>query len=177
MREILFVHAEHQAFRDHRDAVESAVAEPLENRTRENVDDPFQADAAAAEFLGDERQRRARRLSDAEREVTGFSAHRDDEVPARRGLGVHHQVLEDLDAVMTGRLEAERVDVRRQVEIVVDRLRHVRHADPAAGPFFELHGGVRGVIAADRDELRDVQPQERRDGVLEVLLLEARIRA
>ena len=47
-------------------------------------------------------------LADAEREVAGFSPHRDDEVPARRGLRVDHQVLHDLDADVPRGLVAER---------------------------------------------------------------------
>ena len=86
------------------------------------------------ELLGDQRQRRAGRLADAEREVAGLAAHRDDEVPARRGLRVDHQVLDDLDAVVARGLEAEGVDVRRQVEVVVDRLRHVDDVDAARRP-------------------------------------------
>ena len=108
----------------------------------------------AGELLGDERQRRAGRLADAEREVPGLAAHRDDEVPARRRLGVHHQVLDDLDAEVARRLEAEGVDVRRQVEVVVDRLRHVHDADAAAALLLELHRRERRVVAADGDELR-----------------------
>ena len=44
------------------------------------------AASAAAELLRDQRQRRAGGLADAEREVAGLAAHRDHEVPARRGL-------------------------------------------------------------------------------------------
>ena len=46
-------------------------------------------------------------------------------------LRVDHQVLDDLDADVARGLEAERVDVRRQVEVVVDGLRHVDDADAA----------------------------------------------
>ena len=77
---------------------------------------------------------------------------------------------------MARRLKAERVDVRRKVQVVVDRLRHVHHAQPAAALFFELHRGKRGVVAANRDEHRDVQPQEREDRVLEVNRVLGRVR-
>ena len=49
----------------------------------------------------------------------------------RRRVRVDHQVLDDLGADVARGLEAEGVDVGRQVEIVVDRLRHVHDADPA----------------------------------------------
>ena len=70
-----------------------------------------QPDRLGAELLGDERQRGAGRLADAERQVAGLAAHRDHEVPARGGLGVDHQVLDDLDADVARGLVAERVDV------------------------------------------------------------------
>ena len=91
-------------------------------------------------------------LADAEREVAGLAPHRDDEVPARGRLGVDHQVLDDLDADVARRLEAEGVDVRREVEVVVDRLRDVDDPDPAVGLLLELHRREGGVVAADRDE-------------------------
>ena len=112
----------------------------------------------AAELLGDERERRARGLADAEREVPGLAAHRDDEVPARGRLRVDHQVLDDLDADVARRLEAEGADVVRQIEIVVDRLRHVDDAERALRRLGELVGAERRVVAADRDEHADVEP-------------------
>ena len=89
---------------------------------------------ALGELLGDERQGGAGGLADAERQVAGLAAHRDHEVPARGGLGVHHQVLHDVDADVARGLEAEGVDVGGQVEVVVDRLGHVHHADAARAP-------------------------------------------
>ena len=136
----------------------------------------FRRTGLPGELLGDHRQRRAGGLAHPEREVARLPAHRDDEVPARRRLRIHHQVLDDLDAVVPRRLEAERVHVVRQVEIVVDRLRHVDDADAALGLLFELHRRVGGVVAADRDQLRDVQPQQRDDRLLEVLGVERRVR-
>jgi hypothetical protein len=102
-------------------------------------------------------------------EVAGLAAHGDDEIPPRRRLGVDHQVLDDLDAVMPRRLEPERVDVDGQIEIVVDRLRDVHDADPARRLPVERHRRIRGVIAADRQQTRDVEAEERSNGVLEVV--------
>ena len=132
----------------------------------QRVDDGLHPDRRR-ELLGDERRRRASRLADAESEVAGLAAHRDDEVPPRRRLGVHHQVLEDVDAVVPRRLEAEGVDVRRQVEVVVDRLRDVDDADAAGGARFQLHRRKGRVVAADRDELRHAEPGQRIDGLVE----------
>ena len=58
---------------------------------------------------------------------------------------------------MSCRLIPERVNVGRQVEIVVDRLGHVDDTDTARGLTFELHGGIRGVITANGDELGHVE--------------------
>ena len=160
---------EHDAFGDDRDAVAPAVAQALDDRADQRVDDGLEPERACLELLRDERQRGARGLADAERQVPGLPAHRDDEVPARRGLGVDHQVLDDLDAVVARGLEAERVDVRRQVQVVVDGLGHVHDADAAAGVLLELHRREGRVVAADGDELRHVQAQQREHGVLEML--------
>ena len=99
--------------------------------------------------------------------MAGLAAHRNDEIPARRRLGVDHQVLHDVDAVVPRGLEPERVHVRRQVEVVVDRLRHVDDANPAGRALFEVHRRERRVVAADGDELRDVEPKQRGHGVFE----------
>jgi hypothetical protein len=71
------------------------------------------------------------------------------------------EVLDDLDPVVAGGLVAEGVHVGRQVEVVVDRLGNVDHPDTPLGLLHQFHGRVRRVVAADRDQARDVQVQER----------------
>ena len=44
---------------------------------------------------------------------------------------------------------------------------HVDDADGAGGVAFQPHGGERGVVPADGDELGDVQPQERLQRLLQ----------
>ncbi len=68
---------------------------------------------------------------------------------------------------MAGGLEPEGVDVGRQIEVVVDRLRDVDDADTAGGPLLELHGGERRVVAADGHELRHVEAEQRIDRLVE----------
>ncbi len=99
-----------------------------------------------------------------------LAAHRDHEVPARGRLGVHHEVADDLHADVAGGLVAEGRNAERQIEVVVDRLRHVHDVDAPGGGLFHLHRTVGGVVSADGDELVDVEPQQRRDGALEQLL-------
>ena len=151
---------EHDAFGDDGDAVAAAVAQALDDGAGQRVDDRLEPDRLR-ELLRNQRQRRAGRLADAERQVSGLAAHRDHEVPARRRLRVDHEVLDDLDAEVARRLEPEGVDVGRQIQVVVDGLRHVDDADAAGGALFELHRRERRVVAADGDELRHVQPQQR----------------
>jgi hypothetical protein len=93
VREVLGAQVEHEALGDHRDAVAAAVAEALDDRAHQRVDDVLEADGAAREFLGNQRERRASRLPDAEGEVPRLASHCDHEVPARRRLGVDHRVL------------------------------------------------------------------------------------
>ncbi len=99
--------------------------------------------------------------------MPGFAAHGDDEVPAARGLGVDHQALHQADAVVARGLEAEGVDVGRQVEVVVDRLRHVHDLESTASRLLDLHCRERGIVAADRDQPRDAEAFESADGGLE----------
>ena len=68
---------------------------------------------------------------------------------------------------MAGGLEPEGVDVGWQIEVVVDRLRHMDDADASGRALFELHRGEGRVVATDRHELRYVEPQERVDGLVE----------
>jgi hypothetical protein len=46
-----------------------------------------------------------------------------------RGPRVDYEILHDLKAEVTSRLESERVEVKREVELVVDGFRYVRHTD------------------------------------------------
>ncbi len=128
--EVVFADVQHDAFADHRDAIPPAIAHPFDDGADERVDHHLQPQRWG-EFLGNERQCRARCLRDAEAQVARRPAHRNDEVPARGRLGVHHQVLDDLDAVVTRRLKSECVDMRRQVEVVVDGFRHVHNPQPS----------------------------------------------
>ncbi len=103
--QVLGVDALHHPFGDHGDAVALALTEPFDDGTEERVDDRLEADVAAVEFLRDERQCRARRLAHPQRQVAGLAAHGDDEVPARRRVGVDHEVLDDLRPVVPRRLK------------------------------------------------------------------------
>ena len=77
---------------------------------------------------------------------------------------------------MAGGPETERVDGRRQIEIVVDRLRHMHHVEAAGGAFLHLHRRVSCVITADRQEPCHVQTQKRDHHVFEILRIRCRIR-
>ena len=158
----------HDAFGNHRDAIAASVTQTLDDGADERVDDRFQSERLR-ELFGNQRERRAGGFADSEREMAGLPSHRDHEIPARRGFRVHHEVLDDLGAVVPSGLEPERVDRRGQIEIVVDRLRHVHHVNTALRAFFELHRRVRRVVAANREQSRHVEPQQRDHDVLEML--------
>ena len=158
-----------QPLRENGDSVRPPAGESLDDRSGERVHDRLQRDDLASELLGDERERRAGGLADAEREMAGLSSHGHDEVPAPRGLRVHHQVVHDLDPDRARGLVPERPDVGGQVEIVVDRLRHVNDAQPAPGGARELVRGEGGVVAADRQEHADPEAIEGLEHTLHVL--------
>ena len=136
--ELVFGEVLDQALGEHGDAVGASVREALDDRADEDVGNFVERDGLAPEFLGDDRERRARGLADAERQVARLSAHRDDEVPARGGLRVGQQVLHDAGADVARGLVAEGRDALGQVEIVVDGLRHVNDAERALRVLGEL---------------------------------------
>jgi len=56
---------------------------------------------------------------------------------------------------MPCRLKPEGVDVRRQVQIIVDRLRYVNHSQRLTCNFGSSKRGKGGIIAADRNQMGD----------------------
>jgi hypothetical protein len=160
-----------QPFGQHRRPVVVAVTAALDDRAGQHVDDLAEPDRRVAELLGDDAQRGAGCLADAEREVAGGAAHGHDQVPARGGARVDHQVLDQLRADVAGGLEAEGRDAVGQVEVVVDGLGHVHHAQPAAGLLGQRHRRKGRVVAANGQQLVDPQLFERGDRRLHVLRL------
>ena len=121
-----------QPLGQHGDAEVPAHRAALDDRALDDVADVGEGDVSRLrELLADDGERRARGLADAEREVAGLAAHRDDDVPAPGRARVLHQVAHELDADVARGLEAEGRHVRRQRQVVVDRLRHVDAADRA----------------------------------------------
>ena len=147
----------------HGDAVMTSHRPPLDDRALDDVADRGERNARRGTFLGDESERGSGRLADAEREVAGLAPHRDDHVPAARRPGVFHQVPDQLDADVPGGLEAERGHVRRQRQVVVDRLRHVDAADRAGGVFADVARRQRRIVAANRHEVCDARLLQRLD--------------
>jgi hypothetical protein len=166
--------AQHEPFGENRHTVAPPVAQTFHDRADQRVDHRAQANRRRR-LLRDQRERGARRLPDPKRQVACLPPHRHDEVPARRRFRVDHEVFHDLAAVVPGGLITERVDVRRQVEIVVDGLRDVHHANASARALLEPHCGERRIVPADGDELRHVEPQPRRDGGVEPLGIDGRV--
>src|SRR5207302_1835861 len=130
------------------------------------------------ELFRDQGEGRARRLADAQREVAGLAAHGRHEVPARGGLGVHHQVLDDVHPHVARGLEPEGVDGGGQVEVVVDGLGDVDDAQAEQREHGVLEVlGVGGGVGAGDPDLRtaaEVDPAHVLDGqggdVLDVAL-------
>ena len=87
------------------------------------------------------------------------------------------EVFHDLAAVVAGGLISECIDVRRQIEIVVDGLRDVHDANTSVRVLLEPHRGKRRIVTADGDELCHVETQQRRDGGVEPLRIHSRVRS
>ena len=136
---------------------------PLDDRPFDDVADGGEGDVAGGELLGDHGQRRAGRLADAERQVSRLASHGHHHVPAPGGPRVLHEVAHQLDARVAGGLEAEGRHVRRQGQVVVDRLRDVHAADGALRVLADGARRERGVVAADRHQVRDARLLQRLD--------------
>src|ERR1051325_10846974 len=166
-----------QPFGDERDAVDAAQQRlALEDRPFEKIAQRFEPDGPF-ELLRNHRERCARRLADAERQVAGGAAHDDDEIPAPRRARVFHQILHEGEAQVARGLEAECWDVARQRQVVVDGFRNVADAQPSGGPLGQFAGAEHRVIAADGGEIADLQLGQRREDGIEVLGLFGRVGA
>ena len=164
----LRVETEDESLGDDRNPVAPSLRQSLDDGTGERVDDRLEAYPRRREFFPDQGQRCAGGLADAEGQVPCGPPHRNDKVPARRRLCVDHQVLDDFHAVVPRGLEAEGVDIRRQVEIVVDRLGDMDDLQPAGRRLLELHRRIGGVITADRNQTGNVEPQQGCNRILEM---------
>ena len=85
-----------------------------------------------SELLGDDRECRARRLSDPQRQVSGLRPMATTMYQRLVDARVLHEVAHQLGADVPGGLEAERGNVLRQGKIVVDGLRDVHGADSSS---------------------------------------------
>ena len=173
--QLLRIDLQDHAFGHHGHTVAPSERFALDHRPDEGVDDRAELQRAPAELLGNECDGGARGLADAEREVTGLAPHQDRDIPARRRPCVDHQVLEDIDPEMPSRLISEGVDVRREIEVVVDGLGYVQHLDAAGGALLDHHGGERRIVAADGDQPRDAETEQGLDAVFEQLGVLGRI--
>ena len=91
---VVRVHRRGDALGDHGDAVGAALREALHDRALERAHDVVDRDRRVRELLGDQRDRRARGLARAEREVPRRAPHHHDEEPAVGGLHVEDQPLD-----------------------------------------------------------------------------------
>src|SRR4029450_7591877 len=65
-----------------------------------------------------------------------------------------HEIAHEVLAYVDRRREAERRNPGRQRQVVVDRLRHVGDRELAAQHAHDGRGAGRGVVTADRQEVR-----------------------
>ena len=134
-------------------------------------------DLAVAEFLGDDGEGGRGGLGDAEREMPGRASHADDDVPARGGARVLHQVAHNIDAVVAGRFITECRRGTGQGQVVVNRLGHVRDADFPEALLGHDAGGKGRVIAADGDQRGDAELFKDAEDILHLFRRLGRIRA
>ena len=161
------VHPLGDALGQHGDAIIMAGGAALDDRANDRIDGEVEVELVAAEFLGNHRERGARRLAHAEGERTGLAAHRDRDIPAAGGARVLHQRFDDGGADGAGGLEAEGRGVLGQRQVVIDSLGDGGHADPALHPLGDARGAEGRVITADTYEVADAEQRERADHAIE----------
>ena len=130
-----------------------------------------------AEFLRDDGERGGGGLGDAEREMSGRASHADDEIPARGGARVFHQVADNVNAVVARGFIAERRRGAGQGQVVVNRLGHVRDLDFALALLGHDAGGKGRVVAADGDQRGDAEFFKNAEDIFHLLRRLGRIRA
>src|SRR5581483_1709714 len=173
--QLLLVEFFDQPFGQDRDAVMKSVGAPLDDRAFDDVTDLREGHGLLLELLADERERGAGGLADAERQVAGLPAHRDDDEPAFGRARVLDQVAHQFDADVPRRLVAEGRDVAGQWQVIINRLRHVNRADRAAGFLRHRPRRERRVIAADRHQVGDAERVQRIEYRARILLLLRRV--
>jgi hypothetical protein len=126
-----------------------SVARALDNGPDEDVGDVIEADWPGGELFRNHRERGTRCLADAQRQMSGLAAHADQQVPAPDSAGIDHQVLHNFDAHVSRGLKPEGRDAVRQVQIVINGLRHVHDAKPSGRVRCQPHCREGGVVTAD----------------------------
>src|SRR3990167_548164 len=121
---------------------------------------------AFAELLGNQCDSGPCCFTYSESEVPRLSPHRNYEEPPVRRLCVLHEVMDELGAYVPGCLEPECRYVARQRDVVVYRLRDVRHLYPAPAGFFYLACEEHRPVSAYRYEVSHAEHRETADRVL-----------
>ena len=158
-----------QALGQDHHAIVAPIAQPLDDGTHQNVHNVLQTNDGRTELFGENGQGRASGLTDTQGQVARLPSHGHAEVPAGRGLGIHHQTFNDLHAHMPGGLITKSRDAVGQIQIVVDGLGHMHHMDAACRHFLKFHGRIGRVVATDGDQFVDVQTQQGGHGVFQML--------
>ena len=127
-----------QPFRQHDHPIGAPSTKPLDHRPDHEIPHTLESHRPLPKFLGNDGERGAGCLADSERQMAGFAPHRHNKVPARRGTGVHHEILDDLDGEMPGRLKAECRNAIREIEVIVDGLRHMHNLREPGRLFFQF---------------------------------------
>ncbi len=136
-REILGTHDLCDTLREDGDTVLPSLAQPLDDRARQNVGDLRQPDRSLLELLRYHRERGPCGFPDAQREVAGLAAHGHDKKPMGSRARIFEKALDGLRTHVSGRLKAERRHALRKIEVVIDSLGNVNDPQASLGRPFE----------------------------------------
>ena len=153
------------------------VGASLDDRALEDVRDLRQWHALTRELLADQHQGRAGRAADPEGQMARVAAHDGDEEPLLRGRGVLHQVPHQVLAEVDRGREAERRDVVRKRQVVVDGLGDMGDGQLSGERRRDPRAGEGGVVPADGHQVGDLEPAEALGDLAERLRRLRRVRA
>src|SRR5262245_22442666 len=150
-----------EALGEDRNTVMTMHGATLDDRSFDDVADAGERNCLLLDVFTDQGQRRSRGFTDAQREMSGLTTHGDDDIPAMCCARVFHKVLHQLDADVASGLKPESRDMRRQRQIIINRLWDVN------GEYARMGGDrtrrERRIVAANGHQMCYSQSIERLD--------------
>ena len=167
LAESLVGHPADDTFGEDADTIDLTVGKPLEHGGLDELDNLFEFDFLVLELFWDDAKVSTSSLSDTEGKVTSGSAHSLDKEPPWSGLGVDHEVPDNLHTEGPGGVETEGVLAGWEWKIVIDGLWAGDDGDLVAHALGDGESGGGGIVTTDGEEVLDLEGTENAPDVVE----------